>query len=466
MKKTYLMGLFLAGMSFMFSCTKPVEHTVVSTPPLQIGQPISTTTHSGAVKGTMTSGNTYTITSDITINRGDTLLLQAGVTIQMGPKANIVVKGILISLGTKDKPNYITSASGHYVCDQTTSTAADPAYQGLWGGIYCDSSCKAMVLKWTHVEFGGGAVVNPAVNGSKAGDSYTLYFNNTKGYIVLEDDWFYGGVDDFFRVQSGIIAAYRNTFMKSSAISGDCLNAKNGSFGDMAYNFFIGTCTNGTKASNKGAGGLQTNISMYNNTYVNGGYRQTQTGRAGAINYEEGSKGFFYNNLLVDCKFGPRIVNNPLADTANIKYGNTFQYGDSLAVVNQFYPTSYITNPKSTDIPAFKDFLPSGYKPGDTYNGAALLALMIAPNSKYDPQFVNYPLPNYQHITTTCPTGFDFHLKATSPCIGKGNTGFSPLHLVPLATSTNPVGVTEYTMPGKDIGCYQSDGTGNQHMTW
>jgi len=365
----------------------------------------------------------------------------------------------LLSLGTKANPIYITSPNGQYLCDQTTPPASDPAYQGLWGGIMCDSACPALVLKWTHVEFGGSAVKIPSVQGLAAGDAYTLYFVNPNGYVILEDDWFYGGVDDFFRLQGGKIEAFRNTFMKSSAISGDCLNAKNGVVGDMAYNFFIGTCTNGTKASNKGAGGPQCWINMYNNTYVNGGYRQTSTGRSGAIDYEQGARGSYYNNLVVDCKFGPRIVNNPVADTANMHYGNTFQYGDSLGVVNQFYPTTYITKPEPTDIPSFEAFLPVSYKLGDMYDGSKLLL-------QNDPQFVNYPLPNYNHIVTTCPSGFDFHLKSTSPCLGKGYTGFAPLAVVPLATSTKVVGVTEITMPGKDIGCYQADGTGNQHTTW
>jgi hypothetical protein len=139
-------------------------------------------------------------------------------------------------------------------------------------------------------------------------------------------------------------------------------------------------------------------------------------------------------------------------------------------VVNQFYPVAYITRPQKSDIPAYSSYLPSNYALGNSYNGAALLALMTAPGSQYDPQFVNYPLPNYQHIITTAgcngSTVYDFHLKSTSPCIGKGNTNFTPLMVVPLATAKNPVGVTSYTMPGKDIGCYQSDGTGNQHTTW
>lgn len=472
MKKNLLFGFLVVGTCFAFSCKKGGGETNnISTPPLQIGASISTNTHGGAVKGTMLTGNTYTITSNLIIPQGDTLLLQPGVTLDMGPNTWIIVHGMLLSLGTASNPNYIGAAGQTHVCTINQNPASDPAYAGLWGGVMCDSLCPALELKWTHLEYGGAAVVTPQVKGSKAGDAYSIYFINPNGYVVLEDDWFYGGVDDFFRFQGGKIACLRNTWQKNSLVSGDNLNAKNGTQGDMAYNMFIGTCTNGTKAADKGSGGPQCWINMYNNTYVNGGYRQTSAGRAGAIDYEQGARGFYCNNLVVDCKFGPRIVNNPVADTAHMYYGWSFQYGDSLSVVNQFYPTTYITKPQPSDIPAYTSYLPSNYTLGATYNASTLLGLMTASSSEYDPQFVNYPLPNYQHIITTAgcngSTIYDFHLKSTSPCIGKGTTSkYTPLMLVPLATSSNPVGVTTYNMPGADIGCYQSNGSGNQHTTW
>jgi hypothetical protein len=55
---------------------------------------------------------------------------------------------------------------------------------------------------------------------------------------------------------------------------------------------------------------------------------------------------------------------------------------------------------------------------------------------------------------------YSFALQAGSPCIGKGFTGFAPRGDVPVHAK---YGVTELTLPGKDIGAYQYDGTGNQH---
>jgi hypothetical protein len=55
---------------------------------------------------------------------------------------------------------------------------------------------------------------------------------------------------------------------------------------------------------------------------------------------------------------------------------------------------------------------------------------------------------------------FNFHLQANSPLIGKGTTAVKPLIVVPL----NAVyGLSEATLPGVDLGCYQLSGIGNQH---
>jgi len=56
---------------------------------------------------------------------------------------------------------------------------------------------------------------------------------------------------------------------------------------------------------------------------------------------------------------------------------------------------------------------------------------------------------------------YNFNLKLTSPYIGKGFIGFNPRGDV----AVDPIyGVTELTLPGKDIGAYQTNGKGNQHF--
>ncbi|MGC7986039.1 hypothetical protein ACP3XM_24665, partial [Salmonella enterica] len=81
------------------------------------------------------------------------------------------------------------------------------------------------------------------------------------------------------------------------------------------------------------------NVAIYNNTIVNCGFRRAAAGRGGSINFEEGAGGVAYNNIMVNCKFGLRVVQNPIADTANLKYGYNWNYADSVNVASQFIPS-------------------------------------------------------------------------------------------------------------------------------
>ena len=134
-------------------------------------------------------------------------------------------------------------------------------------------------------------------------------FSNPTGSLVFEDSWIYGTVDDAIRVSGagGKFAILRSTFEKCGKTGGDVLNIKSGGTGDMAYNLFIGDATNGLKASDKGSGpGIaKCNVRMYNNTIINGGFRQTKTGRGGSINFEEGARGIAFNNLIVKLQIRP-----------------------------------------------------------------------------------------------------------------------------------------------------------------
>jgi hypothetical protein len=472
MKKLLMIaGITVIAIAPFSSCKKKTtnETTTVSVPPFQIGVPISPgNVNGGSVKGTMTSGNTYTILNDITINAGDTLLLQSGVTVCVKNSVTIIVKGVLISLGTQAQPNYFTScgASKINTIAQGDNPSTDPAYNGptagsgWWTGINCDTSCKLLCLKWTHIDFAGATfpVTENFVGGTQGSISYSILFQNPVGNFIMEDSWLYGNDDDAVRIQCGHISIMRNTFEKNGLASGDVLNAKSGTVGDMAYNLFLGTCTNGTKASNKGGQPVQCNVNMYNNTYIDGGYRQAgQAGRSGGIDYEQGAKGMAYNNLLVNCRVGFRIVNNPIADTANCFYGNNYSYGDSVSVVNQTYPVGYITKPNAY-------FYPTAAQCGYVYNSngaAAYNAAALA--GQGNPMFVNFPLPEpgIMHLSDISYVGnYNFRLQSGSPCLNHGYTSFSPLNAT---TVTNPHFAATITPPGRDIGCYQSDGSGNQH---
>ena len=462
MKKTVIPMFLIILSGYIFSgCTKyAVDDATIYKYVLPAGSTVSDAAPlCGSIKGVMLTGKTYTLGCDVYINKGDTLIVQAGVTINATNGAGIIVRGSLISLGTQAQPNVFTVPGAKKNATPGIPLAQDSAHIGLWKGIIGDTSCQIMSLKWTHIDFAGAAygnVAGPAV-GQKASTSFCILFQNPNGYFILEDSWLYGGTDDCIRVSNGKIHVFRNTFEKCGGTGGDIVNVKGGTVGTMAYNFFIGTAYNGQKASNKGqpSGASQTNIVMYNSTFVNGGLQVIPGQRGSTINFEEGAAGAFYNNVAVNCRVGYRVVNNPVADTANITYGNNYQYADSLSIANQFFTFGPVcTRPQTTDIPLPSSYLPANYTYGATYDGTPVV-------QKLNPQFVNYPLPSpFSPWSVSAIGSYNFRLQPNSPLIGKGNTAVKPLVVVPI----DPVyGATEVTPPGADLGCYQTNGRGNQH---
>ncbi|HEY4965395.1 MAG TPA: hypothetical protein VII28_03305, partial [Puia sp.] len=409
MKQLKLTNLFALLVITISSCTKSSDTSTVSQPQIQVGQPVSETSPlSGSIKGTMVTGKTYTIAGDVTVNAGDTLLIQKGVTVKVTNSAAIIVKGTFVSLGTKDAPVSISDPRRTKTTGSSTASS-DSAYAGGWTGIYCDKTCPLLVIKWTHLDFAGAGIQTIPFTGPSVGDQYVIYFGNPNGNFILEDSWIYGSPDDAVRFYGGHVNIIRNTLEKCGGTGGDGFNAKGGTQGNMAYNLIIGGATNGTKSANDGGIQPQCMIAMYNNTYVNDGFRNTGTfgARSGSIEVENNSRALAYNNLIVDCRFGVRIAggNNVtakvyLADTTGphagdpitqTAYGYNFMYGDSVSLTNQFLPTNIaqavVTHPTPNGIPNMSDFLGSSYTFGQQYDGTSLVG-------KNPPLFVNYPLPN------------------------------------------------------------------------
>lgn len=461
-------GLWIAGL-LLSGCTKKLDTKELYRAPKVVAQPISDAVCLGsnpsnnAIKGTMLAGKTYTICGDVYVNEGDTLMIEEGVTVNVTGNYGIGVKGTFISHGTQQHPVLFTVPGVVKTDTYGADPNLDPALQAKWIGIIGGVTCPLMVVKWTRIEFGGAAIPTSSGIRQVYTSPYPLFFQNPNGVFVLEDSWMYGSKDDPLRILGGKASIMRNTFEKCGYTGGEALNGKAGLRGDFAYNLCIGCATNGPKLSNAGAlaGVPSSNMRIYNNTIINCGYRRSAAGRGGSINFEEGAGGMAYNNLIINCKFGVRVVQNPIADTANIRYGYNFTYCDSQSVANNIYPTLAlsvcITNAVPTDIPVPSTFLPSGWTPGATYTANPVI---LGANN---PQFVNGPVPmpagrNLRDISFV--GSYDFHLKPTSPCIGKGYTGFSARADVPV----HPIyGATEITQPGKDIGAFQFNGDGNHH---
>jgi hypothetical protein len=437
--------------------------------------------------GTMTANTTYIVIGNIDVPNGDTLTIPSGVTLCMENGACITVQGVLISLGTQANPNWFTVCGRPKTDNIGQAEATDSAWnggveQGLWTGIECDTSCRLLVLKWTHVEFVGAGANNTSVaaycDGVAVGatkTNYGVFFQNVNGNFILEDSWIYGSLDDAIHVQEGHFDIMRNTFEKTGYTGGDCNNMKSGAVGDCAYNLYMGCATNGTKASNKDAEPIEDDYNMYNNTYVNCGYRQTTAQKGACIDYEQGAKGSAYNNLIVDCKFGFRVVGSPIADTTNLFYSNNFIYGDSVNVTGQFYPNQgYITRTDAyiSPIPAETGYV---YNPNGSaaYNSADATTLC----GENNPMFVNFPLPenptNFPGMNSfldinndNCMHNFSFHLQSGSPVVGVGYTNSSFMLNACAAVSIPSLGFTpNESAPCADLGCYPytNSAIGNQH---
>ncbi|MEX6689204.1 hypothetical protein QTN47_16970 [Danxiaibacter flavus] len=416
-----------------------------------------------SIKGTLKQSGTYYLYSgagDAVINAGDTLMIQSGVKVLVigpstGPTAigtqghapGIVVKGSLYSIGTKAAPVLFTVADASLKSDPAKdpqSPQTDPAFKGYWGGIQGAAGSGDIIIKWTRIEYTGG--LGPANDPYRPNVSrYSIYMQNPNASFVLEDSWLYGSVNDMVRIAGGKFEIFRNTFEKAGLTAGECVNVKSGSIGDIAYNLVVGGTGNAFKSANAGGLSPQANASMFNNTIISTGYRQQKVGEGGSLDFENGGRGNCYNNLLVNCAFGLAIMGSgssvPAADTANVKYGYTYNYGDKTTITAQFLPAGYITK----------------QQPGDINGGNT-----TTPGAN-NPLFVNYPLPvaaNFNFIANDFVGSYDFHLQSKSPAIGKAFTGFQPFAVV---KDDAVYGVTEITQPGKDIGAFQSDHSGNQH---
>ena len=414
------------------------------------------------IKGTLKSGQTYYLCSlyaDAVINSGDTLVIQndvkvlilnaggAGAIGTQDHAPGIVVNGTFLCLGTKDKPNLFSVSNASLRSDPTKDPQdpnTDPAFKGYWGGIQGGTGSGDVIIKWTRLEYMGG--LTPLSSPTRAGQQrYGIIVQNPAASFVLEDCWLYGSANDMIRPAGCKYEIFRNTFEKVGFSAGECVNVKSGSVGDIGYNLVIGGTGNAFKSAN--AGGLSPQASMicYNNTVVTTGYRQAKAGEGGSIDFENGGRGLAYNNLLVNCAYGLGIRGGggttPAADTANTRYGYTYNYGDNTSFTTQFLPVGFITIQQPTDI-----------------NGGNA----TTPGAN-NPKFVNYPLPaaattNYNDADFA--GGFNFRLGSGSPAIGHGYINFAASAVV---KKDAVFGVTEVTGPGKDIGAFQTDGTGNQH---
>jgi hypothetical protein len=397
--KILIYGAIIAALG---SCTKS-ETTSVVTPPPPPSNPIAPGNISGFVKGTLTTGNTYTITADLNVKPGDTLAAQQGVTVVVKNNSQINIAGVLDLEGTQAQP---------------VSFNSDSKTPGSWGGFQCDSA-QAVTFKWTHVDNTGGP--------DPSGSARKSVFVNAPIHVDIEDSWFTNGQDDLIRLQSGAtVSILRNTILSSGSTDGEAINIKTGVTGDVAYNVVFSQAGTGIKLETNDLQPFpQTSINVYNNTLVANGWRRGSAEPGRGVSVGLNAKANIYNNIIVNNYQGIEIFTD--ADTVNTHYGYNLFYASadhytdttqgqnlSISIRANFYPSDGVGKPQSTD-------LISTSTTTDNPNFVSFDGTIAAPNG--------------------APTSNNYHLQPGSPALGKGLAQYSA-----------------------DIGAYTSDATkSNQH---
>jgi hypothetical protein len=370
------------------------------------------TVPAGNVSGTWVKNTIYVAGGTLIIPKGQTLTIQEGVTVifdgdgsQGAPELS--VQGSLFSQGTAAKPVTFT-------IPETKRTKAN-IFAGLWGGIQATQDATEMVLQYTNVEYVGAPTggTNPSKNIGPYADGdprYGVLFSNTNGKFVMQNSRIAYTADDGMRIVGGTILISNNLFVLTGKNGGESVNIKSSVTGTVAYNTSWRGATNAWKWSNASGSSAtpQTDIDVYNNTSIECGWRQTKTGRGGSLNVEKGARGKAYNNLVVNCRFGTRVVDD--ADVANLAIGYNHYYGTDAVMVNEFYPTG-------------TKFVKGNSETGKDIAGAA---------KDNDPSFVNYIVSTYTSAYPVdpltldyMPATVDYRIKAGGPGLTKGKTGFA-----------------------------------------
>ena len=230
--------------------------------------------------------------------------------------------------------------------------------------IQCTEKATDVVLLHTHIEYAGAAAEagSPAVQAEiyeEGEPRYGLLFGNINGQLIMHNSRIAYTVDDGMRVVGGKISLIGNYYEYNGETGGEAINIKSGVEGNIAFNTIYSCATNGIKWSNSGGRSPQTDCVVYNNTVINSGWRRVKAGRGGSINIEKGARGKIYNNLVVNCKYGSRILaNDPSepdntdgADIANTEMDYTWYYAQNQDMVDEFLPSAgAITTHPANDV--------------------------------------------------------------------------------------------------------------------
>ena len=258
-----------------------------------------------------------TLTESVEIPIGTSLYIEPGVKVtcksDVQVPIEIVVLGNLYCMGSAQKPIVFTS--------DTQKTES-------WGGIICGYNAEEVVLNHVEVAYAGATPTESSASFQNHlfkttidGGVPAFHFCNVNGKFVMANCFFHDNYNDqtYFTGGKGVII--NNIFADSgnAADGGEAINVKAGCKLDIANNLIYNACTNAFKLSNAGNSETipLTEMTVYNNTMVNCGWRRSKNKKGGSVWVEKAAKPVFVNNLIYDCRYG---LKQPKQDGADMEH--------------------------------------------------------------------------------------------------------------------------------------------------
>ena len=351
------------------------------------------------------------LTESVEIPVGTSLYIEPGVTVtcksDVKVPVEIVVLGNLYCLGTAQHPVTFTS---------------DRRQPADWGGIICGYETQEVVLHHVDIAYAGATPTESSASFQNRlfkttidGGVPAFHFCNVNGKFVMAHCFLHDNYNDqtYFTGGQGIITG--NTFADSgnAADGGEAINVKSGCKLDVADNLIYNACTNAFKLSNAGNSETVplTEMTAYNNTIVNCGWRRTKNKKGGSIWVEKAAKPILVNNLIYDSRYGLKQPKDDQADEAHALMTPNYYYASTDMGVTQMAKGASLGIWYTTDV--------YSSAPGD-------MNPLFVHFTQSDKMNVNCEVDD---VEQGAPLPFDkswnFALAAGSPALSGGITTFS-----------------------------------------
>lgn len=316
-------------------------------------------------KGALVWTKDTTLEESVEIPVGTSLYIEPGVTVtcksEVQVPVEIVVLGNLYCMGTAEKPVTITS---------DTKKTAD------WGGIICGYNSEEVVLNHVDIAYAGATPTESSASFQNRlfkttidGGVPAFHFCNVNGKFVMANCFFHDNYNDqtYFTGGKGVIVG--NVFADSgnAADGGEAINVKSGCKLDVANNLIYNACTNALKLSNAGNSETVplTDMTVYNNTIVNCGWRRSKNKKGGSIWVEKAARPVMVNNLIYDSRFGLKQPKQDGADMDNSRMTPNYYFASTEKGVEQmaknaslgiWYDTDVYSSVAGEGDPLFRNF--------------------------------------------------------------------------------------------------------------